>query len=150
MKAIYSVLLVFLISSCREDQDINTMIGTWKCTHYSTPTGSIVDYKKDFLITFMNENDFNYSYFDFDIKNDFYGRYFINYNQNRINKTLVLIPNILKSGQDTIRLECLNFDIIKLSDLSMIVCKPTRFIDRVDNGKKIRYNEMLYFTKVAK
>lgn len=144
---IFVLLLVFILCSCQDNLS-NKLVGTWKLARHTTPTGNVQNYDKDLKITFHKENNFNYSHFDYDLWNDYKGKYFINYNQNRINRTLMLIPDTIISGQDTIRLDYISFDLIELSDSVMVVHKPTKFINRVDDGRNIRYNEIMFFSKI--
>ncbi len=139
------ILILTLISlSCNNEEimshDIRkVLIGTWELDSVSNYSGRFIHTDESKFLTFFNNTNYSYEWHNGDVGNKSLGKYFILDNPKRGLKTITLIPDIQISGKDTIRIECLNFDIVHADSQKLQVVEQTKFIKR-DSLPYIVYN----------
>jgi hypothetical protein len=138
--------MVSILSSCsnfdRKPDDINTkLLGTWVLDSISIPSGHYSKMENDSkTLTFINQTDYSFEWWNGDAGNTFTGKYFVLDNPKRGLKTISFVPDIQLSGQDTIRIAYMNFDIVSLASSRLQVVDETEFVKR-DSLPYIRFNK---------
>ena len=131
--------------------DLKTsLLGTWVLDSVSTPSKQYVDVggKGDHhTLTFINKTDYSFEWWNDDVGNTFVGKYFILDNPKRGLKTITLIPD-LQIGEDTVRTEYMNFDIVSIGSTRFQVVDETNFIKRDSLKPYINFNKNYIYKRI--
>lgn len=140
------------LSSC-SNNDVNyvksNIIGTWILDSSSTPRGQylIESEQNEKIIKFLNKSDYSLSFWSGDVGGGNHGKYFITNNPKR-GITVTLIPDLITSGNDTIRLYT-NFDIVEINNYRLHTISKTEFINNYDLPSRV-FNENCIYKKSKK
>lgn len=143
--------IFFFIDSCtinKSNLNVKDLIGTWTLDSASYPNGKLYkneDYSRTLI--FKNKTDYSYEWWNDDVGNTYTGKYFILDNPKRGLKTLTFIPDIQIYGNDTIRIEYMNLDIVSLKRQKLIMVDETKWIDR-DPLSRLPYNKIYIYKKI--
>ncbi|WP_158828487.1 hypothetical protein [Mucilaginibacter lacusdianchii] len=124
------------------------MIGTWKLDSVSNADGKYCKADIKSFFTFKDASNYIYEWMNYDVGNNFHGKYIIVENPKRAWATISLVPDIQMSDKDTVRTEYINFDIVALSADRLHTVDQTKFIDR--KGKpSIIFNKHKIYKRVV-
>ena len=152
-------LIVFTVISltqgCKSKAEIAdlqgyALKGKWKLDSVSLingqyiPSDSLYETK---TLTFTDSNSFTFEWWNDDVGNIYTGKYFINDNPKRLLKTLSLIPDIKISGNDTIRIPYLNFDIVSLDSNTLRLVGEVTYINRTNEASEPYTKNYIYKRK---
>jgi len=138
-----------LIDSCSIDKSnriVDNLIGTWTLDSISTPCGRYFENKDSKTLIFKNKTEYSYEWWNGDVGNTFTGKYFILDNSRRGLKTLTCIPDIQISGNDTVRIEYMDLDIVSLQGNRLVLIDETKWINR-DSLPSLRFNKVYIYKK---
>lgn len=141
-----------LIDSCsidKSDKIVDNLIGTWNLDSVSTPSGryySIKDSKDSKTLIFKNRFEYSYEWWNDDVGNTFTGKFFILDNSKRGLKTLSCVPDLQISGNDTVRIEYMNLDIVCLQGNRLVLIDETKWIDR-KSLPSLRFNKVYIYKR---
>jgi len=144
------LLLTLIVLSCVDSkykQINNDLIGKWTLDSVSEPNNKTHDFKNYNTIIFLNKTDYVFEWMSGDVGNRLTGKYFILDNPKRGLVTLTMIPDIEVSGSDTIRPSYMIMDIKSFDRNRLILISETKWIDRIDSLKSIKYCEMYIYNK---
>jgi hypothetical protein len=133
---ICTVIVCLSLSSClnstKDNDDITTkLLGTWALDSVSLPNGQFKERGSESkTLIFANNSDYSFEWWDDDVGNTFKGKYFILENPQRALKTISFVPNIQIEGDDTIRIQYMNFDIVSINPKRLHFVGETDFIKR--------------------
>lgn len=124
------------------------LIGTWALDSISTPSGKYYKTSSETkTLTFKNETDYIFEWWNGDVGNTFTGKYFVLDNPKRGLKTISFVPDIQTADKDTIRIEYMNFDIVSINSKRLQVVDETEFI-KSDSLPYKRFNKNYIYTKM--
>lgn len=134
--AIWTISITLTISGCsnadKGRSDIEAkLLGTWVLDSISLPSGQ---YHKEEIesqtLTFINQTDYSFEWWQGDIGHTFTGKYFLLNNPKRGLNTISFIPDVQIADKDTIRIEYMNFDLVSISNSRLQVVDETEFVER--------------------
>ena len=144
----FNIALVILFQiGCKNDNIENLLIGSWVLDSAITIDGQYFNREFDKKIVFRKNNDYEYSWGDYDVFGNFKGKYFILQNKNRKTKTIIMIPNIDTLDEDSIRPSYMIFDILSISNNRLEGISETMWKTINDTTTK-RINERYIYHKL--
>jgi hypothetical protein len=144
----FAILIGVFICACSQITDEQEkLIGVWVLDSVSTPYGKMFTSSTSNVLNIKNSTDYSLEWWSGDVGNTFEGKYFILNNPKRGLKTISFIP-ALQIGEDTVRTQYSNYDIINIQDRTLQLVDQTTFIKR-DNLTSIRFNKKYIYKKQA-
>jgi len=138
------------MNSCSDDKSnksANNLIGTWTLDSTSYPNGKLNKNEYSKILVFVNKTDYLYEWWNYDVGNNYTGKFFVLYNPKRGLKTLTLIPDIQVSGKDTFRIQSMNMDIVSLQRNRLILIDENQGIDR-DSLPALKFNKVYIYKRI--
>jgi hypothetical protein len=144
---IAATALIACKSLNKDDRLKEKLVGKWKLDSVSTPNMKFERAGITEIYNFKNSTDFTREWEDYDVGNTLTGKYIFYINSNRSLGTISFVSNFQISGNDTIRIDIPNLDIIELNDDRLHVLEPTKIID-VKGKPSIVFNKHCIYKRI--
>jgi|GEM_PF-1749320 len=141
--------ITLITNSCcnhKLDKNKDNLIGSWTLDSVSHPNNQFYKYPNTKILEFVDKTDYTFEWWSDDVGNKSSGKYFILNNPKRGLKTITCIPNLQTIDKKSIRLECINLDIISLKGNRLIMIGETKWIDRKDLPS-LKFNEISIYKR---
>ncbi|MBF9255814.1 hypothetical protein I2I11_21120 [Pontibacter sp. 172403-2] len=157
IKLKFSIALLFavsVVSGCTEPktelQEIQEkLVGTWELDSILTVRHGLWKRGTSVTLTFVNDENFTYEWWQTDVGGKYNGKYFISSNPNRGLTTVTLIPDTVNLRNGTFRRPYINFDIMKLQKNRLVTLDQSEFIERQNQPSLLFTEKKIYKKSLA-
>lgn len=148
------LVAVLILYGCSEpkteiQQTQEQLVGTWELDSILTVRHGLQKRGTSVTLTFVNEEDFTYEWWQTDVRGKYKGKYFILSNPNRGLTTVTLVPDIDTLQNGIFRGPYINFDIMKLQEDRLVTLDESEFIERQNQPSLLFAEKKIYKKSLA-
>ncbi|MFD3003033.1 hypothetical protein ACFS7Z_21895 [Pontibacter toksunensis] len=148
------LLAVYVLYSCSEPKTEfqvvqEQLVGTWELDSILTVRHGLQKRGTSITLTFFNNEDFLYEWWQTDVGGKYKGKYFISSNPNRGLTTVTLVPDTVNLSSGTFRRPYINFDIMKLQADRLVTLDQSEFIERQSQPSLLFTEKKIYKKSLA-